>query len=190
MNHDGMGKTPPNRHTMKENVPVWNTQNQVTLDNVLSSGICTHMGFPGTSVVKNLPANVGDSGSIPGLGRCPGEENGNSLWYSCLENPLDRGTWQATVRGIPKSWTWLSNWVGMYMIHISMMKKSKKMVHTRFRTEFGLGGRERGDGLPWGEHRSSSFCIQASGILGRFYFIINLGSWRGGDDAGACFGIT
>ena len=50
-------------------------------------------------VVKNRPANAGDlrdSGSIPGLGRSPGEGNGNPLQYSCLENPLDRGAWQAT----------------------------------------------------------------------------------------------
>ena len=47
--------------------------------------------FPGGAVVKNLPANAGDSGLIPGWGRCPGEGNGNSLQYSCLENPMDRG---------------------------------------------------------------------------------------------------
>ena len=47
------------------------------------------VGFPGGSVVKNPPANVGDKGSIPGSGRSPGEENGNPLWYSCLENPID-----------------------------------------------------------------------------------------------------
>ena len=52
------------------------------------------MGFPGGSVVKNLPTNTGDTGSIPGLGRSPGEENGNPFWYSCLENPIDRGAWQ------------------------------------------------------------------------------------------------
>ena len=51
------------------------------------------MGFPGGSVVKNLPTNTGDTGSIPGLGRSPGEENGNPFWYSCLENPIDRGAW-------------------------------------------------------------------------------------------------
>ena len=49
------------------------------------------MGFPGGSVVKNLPANA-DVGSIPGLGRSPGEQNGSPLQYSCLGNPLDRGT--------------------------------------------------------------------------------------------------
>ena len=51
-------------------------------------------------VVKNPPANAGDSrdtGSIPGSGRSPGEGNGNPLQYSCLENPMDRGAWQATV---------------------------------------------------------------------------------------------
>ena len=53
-------------------------------------------------MVKNLPANAGDTrdvGSIPGLGRSPGEGNGNPLPYSCLENPMDRGTWWATVHG-------------------------------------------------------------------------------------------
>ena len=54
-------------------------------------------GFPGESVVKNLPANAEDMGSVPGSGRSPGEENGNRLQYSCLENSMDRGGWQATV---------------------------------------------------------------------------------------------
>ena len=49
------------------------------------------VGFPGGSVVKNLPANAGDKGSIPELGRFPGEGNGNPLQYSCLGNPMDRG---------------------------------------------------------------------------------------------------
>ena len=51
------------------------------------------MGFPGGSVVKNLPASAGDAGSIPGLGRSPGEGNGNPLQYSCLKNPMDGGAW-------------------------------------------------------------------------------------------------
>ena len=57
-------------------------------------------------VVKNLPANTGDvrdSGSIPGSGRSPGGGHANSLQYSCLENPMDRGAWQATVHGVTKS---------------------------------------------------------------------------------------
>ena len=54
------------------------------------------------SVVKNLPANAGGSGSIPDLGRSPREGNGNPLQCSCLENPMDRGVWQATVHGVAK----------------------------------------------------------------------------------------
>ena len=59
-------------------------------------------------VVKNLPANTGDLrdvGSVPGLGRSPGERNGNPRQYSCLENPMDRGPWQATVHRFAKSQT-------------------------------------------------------------------------------------
>ena len=60
------------------------------------------LGFPGGSVAKNPPANAGDSGLIPGLEKSPGEGNGNPLLYSCLENPMDRGAWQATVHQGPK----------------------------------------------------------------------------------------
>ena len=59
-------------------------------------------------MVKNLPANVGDTGvavSLPGSGRSLGIGNNNPLNYSCLENSMDRGVWQATVYGIAKSWT-------------------------------------------------------------------------------------
>ena len=61
------------------------------------------MGFPGGTVVKNLPANAGDAGSIPGPGRFPGGGHGNLLQYSCLENPMARGAWWAIVHGIAKS---------------------------------------------------------------------------------------
>jgi len=50
--------------------------------------------------LKNLPANAGDTSSIPGSGRSPGEGNGNPLWYSYLENPMDRGAWWAIVHGV------------------------------------------------------------------------------------------
>ena len=62
-------------------------------------------GFLGATAVKNPPANVGDAGLIPGLGRFPGGGNGNPLQYSCLENPRDRGAWQATVHGVSNSQT-------------------------------------------------------------------------------------
>ena len=55
--------------------------------------------------VKNLLANAGDAGSILGSGKSPGGGHGNSFQYSCLENPIDRRAWQATVHGVPKSQT-------------------------------------------------------------------------------------
>ena len=68
-----------------------------------------YLGFPGGSTAKIPPANAGDNGLIPGLGRSPGEGNGSPLQYSCLRNPMDRGTWWATVHRVAKSGTWLSN---------------------------------------------------------------------------------
>ena len=59
-------------------------------------------GFPGGSVVKNPPANAGDTGSIPGSGRSPGEGNDNPLQYSCLGNAMDSGVQWATVHGVTK----------------------------------------------------------------------------------------
>ena len=57
------------------------------------------------AVKKESSTNAGDPGSIPGTGRSPEEGNGNPLQYSCLENPTDRRAYQATVHGVPKSWT-------------------------------------------------------------------------------------
>ena len=65
--------------------------------------------FSGGSDGKESAYIAGDLGSIPGLGRSPGEVNANPLQYSCLENPMDRGAWRATVLGITKSQTQLSN---------------------------------------------------------------------------------
>ena len=67
------------------------------------------MGFLGGSDGKESAYNVGDLGSIPGLGRSPGEERGNPLQYPCQENPMDRGAWRATVLGVAKSRTRLSD---------------------------------------------------------------------------------
>ena len=60
------------------------------------------MGFPGSLVGKESACSAGDLGSIPGLGRSPGEGNGNSLQYYCLESPIDRGAWWATVHGVTR----------------------------------------------------------------------------------------
>ena len=65
--------------------------------------------IPGVSNSKESVCNVGDRGSISGSGTSPGEENGYSLQYSCQENSMDRGAWRATVHGVEKSWTWLSD---------------------------------------------------------------------------------
>ena len=62
-------------------------------------------GFAGGSDGKKSACNAGDSGSIPGLGRSPGEGNGDPLQYPCLENSMDRGAWWAIVHGVTKSRT-------------------------------------------------------------------------------------
>ena len=76
-----------------------------------SGGILYLLGFPGCSMVKNLPANVGDAGDaglMPGLGRSLRGGNGNPLQNSYLKYPMDRGAWKTTVHGVAKSWTWLT----------------------------------------------------------------------------------
>ena len=67
------------------------------------------MGFPGGSEGKASVCNTGDPGSVPVSGRSPGGGNGNPLQYSRLENPMDGGAWQATVHGVAKCWTRLSD---------------------------------------------------------------------------------
>ena len=64
----------------------------------------TALGFPWWLSGKKYACNAGDMGSIPESGRSPGEGNDNPLQYSCLENPMDRGAWRATVHGVAKSW--------------------------------------------------------------------------------------
>ena len=66
------------------------------------------MGFPCSSVSKESACSAGDPGSTSGLGRSPGEGNGNPRQYPCPENLMDRGAWQSTVYGVAKSWTGLS----------------------------------------------------------------------------------
>ena len=73
--------------------------------------MCFTAGFPGGSDGKASACNVGDPGSIPGLGGSPGEGNGNP----CLENPMDRGAWYATVHGVSKSGTRLSDFTFTFL---------------------------------------------------------------------------
>ena len=67
------------------------------------------LGFPDGSEVTASACSAGDLGLIPGLGRFPGEGNGNPLQYSCLENPTDGGAWWVKVHRVAKSWTRLSD---------------------------------------------------------------------------------
>ena len=77
------------------------------------------MSFPGGSEVKASASNAGNPDLIPGLGRSPGEGNGNPLQYSCLKNPMDGGAWQATVHGVAKSRTRLSDFTFKFQTYIS-----------------------------------------------------------------------
>ena len=77
--------------------------------NIVINLVRYYMGFPGGSAGKESVGNVGDLGSIPGIRRSPGEGHGNPLQYSCLENPHGQGEWQATVHGVAKSRTRLSD---------------------------------------------------------------------------------
>ena len=81
------------------------------LDSVLIKTTYLHWWrrLPCSSNGKESACEAGDQGSIPGLGSSSGEGNGNPLQYSCLENSMDRGSWLATVHGVAKSWTWLSD---------------------------------------------------------------------------------
>ena len=71
--------------------------------------MCIVHDFPGGSVVKNPPVNARVTGSTPGLGKYPGEQNGNPLKYSCLGNPMDGGAWHAAVHGVANSWTQIND---------------------------------------------------------------------------------
>ena len=89
------------------------------------------MGFPGSSVVKNPPANAGDSGSVSGLGRSSGEGNGNPLQYSCLENPMDRGAWWATE-------SYLTEGLSMHAVDFMAEQKIRKRRKSRRTFNFFL----------------------------------------------------
>ena len=82
-------------------------------------------------VVKNPPANAGDArdtSSTPKWGRSPGVGNSTSLQYSCLENSMDRGAWQATVHGAAKNQTWLNDWAHIGFIWISSVLHTLPLV--------------------------------------------------------------
>ena len=101
-----------NDHNAPQNVALAHSRSTVDTQEIRGGTICFYevqhlaltefffMGFPHSSVSKESACNAGDLGLIPGSGRSPGKGNGSSLQYSCLENPMDRGAWQATVHGV------------------------------------------------------------------------------------------
>ena len=91
-------------------------------------GLVRSLDFPGGSDGKASVYNVGDPGLSPGLGRSPGEGNGNPLQYYCLENPMDRGAWQAAVYGVTKSWTRLSDFTSLVR---SLQPPDVLLIHWR-----------------------------------------------------------
>ena len=84
--------------------------------------ISSVMGFPGGSEDKASAHNAGDPASVSGLGRSPGEGNGSPLQYSCLENPMDRGTWRATAHRVANSRTRLSDFTHSLTVNIPTIK--------------------------------------------------------------------
>ena len=94
--------------------------------NVIMALFYQFLGFPGGGDGKESACSAGGLGSIPGLGRSPGEGNSNPLQYSCLENPMDGGAWQATVHGVAKSWTQLSNFTTTITKNIQGQNRRKK----------------------------------------------------------------
>ena len=108
------------------------------------------MAFPGGSDGKESACNEGDLGSIPGLGRSPEEGNGNPLQYSCLENSMDRGAWWATVHGVAKSRTQLSDFTFTFHFHASEKEMATHSSVLAWRIP-GMG--EPGGLLSMGSHR-------------------------------------
>ena len=108
-------------------------------------------GFPGGSDGKESACNVGDLGLIPGLGRSPGGEHGNPLQYSCLENPMNRRAWWATVLGVAKSWAWLSAQHSTFVFFILLILRILShlpvvVVKRRSRRRRWRGGWRQGGG--------------------------------------------
>ena len=89
--------------------PSWLRDADNTVQATQCSATTSLLGLPCWADGEESACSVGDSGSIPGLERFPGEGTGNPFWYSCLENPTDRGAWRAAVRGVAKSGTRLSD---------------------------------------------------------------------------------
>ena len=114
--------------------------------------------LPGGSDGKASACNAGDPGSIPGLGRSPGEGNGNPLQYPCLENPMDGEAWQATVHGVAKSQTRLSDFTFTFY---SFTKEEKSQIQLVSTFSF----------LHRGNHQPKVVCLKKSHSIPVFIYI-------------------
>ena len=113
--------------------------------------VMTLLGFPGGSEVKASACDAGDLGLIPGLGRSPGEGNGNPLQYSCLENPMDGGAWWAADHWVAKSRTRLSDFTFTFHFHAL----EKEMATHSSVLAWRIPGTEEPGGRPsMGSHRA------------------------------------
>ena len=119
--------------------------------------------FPGGSEGKESACSVGGPGLIPGLGRSPGEGNGNPVQYSCLENPMDRGAWRATVHGVTKSRTQLT--LSLSLTHTYTHTHTEERVGEGL---FGSLGLENNELMYMEWINNKSYCIVQETIVGVF----------------------
>ena len=110
-----------------------------------------HGGFPDGSTGKEFTCRAGDMDSIPGSGRSPGGRNGNPLQYSCLENPMDRGAWWATVHGVTKSWI-LLKWLHTKQ-NCNLPEHMSKIIHPIYEWK---GIKSLSPHSPWGHKESDT----------------------------------
>ena len=116
---------------------------------------------------NNLLANIGNPGLIPGSGKSPGGGHGNPLQYSCLENPIDRGAWRASVHGVAKSQTWLSVHIVYIIYHMYVVILEKEMAAHSSILAWRIPGTEEPGGLPaMGSHRvRHNWCSLAAAAM-------------------------
>ena len=101
----------------RENVLTFHVSHRLIIYGLYYTELCSLYGFPGGLVVKNLPL-MQEHWFDPWVGNFPCRRNGNLFQYTCQDNPMDKGTWQATVHRVAKTWTWLSDWACTHACYI------------------------------------------------------------------------
>ena len=138
----------------------------------LVSHLANELGFPSSSDIKESACGAGDPGLIPVLGRYPGEGNGSTLQYFCLENSMHRGTWQAVVHGVVKSWTLLNDWQLLEKIVFQWLCKSRKYFFKKIPYfVLSLLFKIILSGMPSSKINTKLFCYFVSFNLGKLYSV-------------------